>query len=117
MNLAQDIPGLVLILTGLTFMALGSVGIVRLPDFFSRAHAAGKVDTVGTVLVLIGVAIIEGFTLSGGKVLVAALFVMLTNPVAAHALARAALFQGQKPWRRGEAIRPGQKDGSDELAD
>ena len=100
MNPAQVIPGLVLILTGLAFMALGSLGIVRLPDFFSRAHAASKVDTVGIAVVLLGVAIIEGFTLSGGKVLVAALFVMLTNPVAAHALARAALVQGHKPWRQ-----------------
>jgi multicomponent Na+:H+ antiporter subunit G len=100
MNLAQDILGLVLILTGLGFMALGSIGIVRLPDLYSRAHAAGKVDTVGIAIVLAGVAILEGFTLSGGKVLIVALFVMLTNPVAAHALARAALFQGHKPWRR-----------------
>jgi multicomponent Na+:H+ antiporter subunit G len=100
MNLVQDLLGFSLILAGLTFMALGSLGIVRLPDFFSRAHAASKVDTVGIAVVLLGVAVTEGFTLSSGKVLLAALFVLLTNPVAAHALARAALFQGQKPWRR-----------------
>lgn len=106
MNLAQDIFGLALILTGLAFMALGSIGIVRLPDLFSRAHAAGKVDTVGIATVLFGVAVLEGFSLSGGKVLIAALFVMLTNPVAAHALSRAALFQGHKPWRRNDPIPP-----------
>jgi multicomponent Na+:H+ antiporter subunit G len=100
MTLAQLLPGLGLIMAGLTFMALGSVGLVRLPDFFSRAHAASKVDTVGIAVVLLGVAVLEGFTLNSAKVLVAALFVMLTNPVATHALARAALFQGHKPWRR-----------------
>jgi multicomponent Na+:H+ antiporter subunit G len=106
MTLLQDILGLCLILTGLTFMALGSLGIVRLPDFFSRAHAASKVDTVGIAVVLLGIAVTAGFTLSSGKVLLAALFVLLTNPVAAHALARAALFQGQKPWRRNEPVVP-----------
>jgi multicomponent Na+:H+ antiporter subunit G len=107
MNPAQVIPGLLLILTGLAFMAVGSLGIVRLPDFFSRAHAASKVDTVGIAVVLLGIAIIEGLTLSGGKVLIAALFVMLTNPVAAHALARAALFQGHRPWRQTDPSPPG----------
>jgi multicomponent Na+:H+ antiporter subunit G len=100
MSLAQDLAGLCVILAGLGFMAVGSVGIVRLPDFFSRTHAASKVDTVGIVVVLLGVALLEGFSLNAGKVLVAAGFVMLTNPVAAHALARAALFHGIKPWRR-----------------
>lgn len=102
----QDILGLLLVLAGLTFMALGGIGLVRLPDFFSRAHAASKVDTVGIVVVLMGVAVIEGFTLNGGKVLVAAVFVMLTNPVAAHALARAALRQGYKPWQRPSSSTP-----------
>lgn len=99
MNL-QQIVGLLVILAGLTLMALGSVGIVRLPDFFSRTHAASKVDTVGIVVVLLGIAVLEGFTLNAGKVLLAAVFISLTNPVAAHALARAALRQGFKPWRR-----------------
>lgn len=108
MSLLQDILGVLMIFAGLAFMALGSLGIVRLPDFFSRTHAASKVDTVGIVVVLLGVAVLEGFTLNAGKVLVAAVFIMLTNPVAAHALARAALFQGVKPWRRDqpEPVKP-----------
>ncbi len=101
MSGVQEALGLMLIGVGLGFMALGSVGIVRLPDFFSRTHAASKVDTVGIVVVLLGVAVLAGFTLNGGKVLLAAVFVMATNPVAAHALARAALFEGFKPWRPG----------------
>lgn len=100
MSLLQDGLGWLLVLSGLAFMALGSLGILRLPDFFSRTHAASKVDTVGIAVVLLGVAVLEGLTLTGGKVALAAVFVMVTNPVAAHALARAALFQGEKPWRR-----------------
>ncbi len=110
MQLVQDIIGLALVLLGLVFMALGSLGIVRLPDFFSRTHAASKVDTVGIVVVLFGIAVLEGFTLDAGKVLVAAVFIMLTNPVAAHALARAALKQGIKPWRRNQAPATPPKD-------
>lgn len=102
MELLQLIFGLLLILFGLALMALGSLGIVRLPDFFSRTHAASKVDTVGIVVVLMGIAVLEGFTLDAGKVLVGAVFIMLTNPVAAHALARAALLNGIEPWRRNQ---------------
>lgn len=90
--------GLFLVVAGLVFIIIGSVGIVRLPDFFSRTHAASKVDTVGVSVVALGIACIEGFTLVGLKVLLIALFVMLTNPVAAHALARAAIRSGVKPW-------------------
>lgn len=87
---------------GLVFMFIGSIGIVRLPDFFTRTHAASKVDTVGVMIVLIGIAVFEGFTLTSGKVLLAAFILMLTNPVASHALARAAFHRGLKPWRKGQ---------------
>jgi multicomponent Na+:H+ antiporter subunit G len=96
----QMVLGTLLMLAGLTFMLLGSIGLVRLPDFFSRTHAASKVDTVGIVVLLLGLAVLEGVTLNSGKLLVAAGFLMLTNPVSAHALARAALRGGFKPWRR-----------------
>lgn len=94
------IAGLVVVFIGLAFMFIGSLGIVRLPDFFTRTHAAGKADTVGITIVLTGIAVMEGFTLSSAKVLLAATFVIMTNPVATHALARAALRKGQKPWKR-----------------
>lgn len=92
--------GLFLVAIGLLFIIIGSIGIVRLPDFFSRTHAASKVDTVGVVIVALGIACIEGFTFNGLKVLLIGLFVTLTNPVASHALARAAIRSGLKPWSR-----------------
>ena len=88
-----------LIVVGLLLMLLGSIGLIRLPDFYSRTHAASKVDTLGIIIVLLGMAAWEGFTLTGAKLVVAMLFVGFSNPVAAHALARAALWQGVKPWR------------------
>lgn len=102
MSVLQTVAGFLLILVGLFFMLMGSIGIVRLPDFFSRTHAASKVDTAGITVVLIGVAVLSGFTLTGGKVLLAVVFLMFTNPASIHALARAALREGLRPWRRGE---------------
>jgi multicomponent Na+:H+ antiporter subunit G len=83
---------------GVTLMLVGSLGIIRLPDFYCRTHAASKVDTLGIMVVLFGLAVYEGWTLTAGKMLVAAGFLALTNPVAVHALARAALRFGVKPW-------------------
>jgi multicomponent Na+:H+ antiporter subunit G len=103
--------GLALVIVGLVFMILGSIGIVRLPDFFARTHAASKVDTVGVTIVTLGVACMVGFSLDGLKVLLTALFVMLTNPVSAHALARAAIRSGLRPWsRNGSDAEPRRED-------
>lgn len=99
MTFIQNSAAVSLILLGLATMLVGSIGIIRLPDFFTRTHAAGKVDTVGIIFLLAGFAVYEGLTLNGGKLLLAIAFVALTNPVAIHILARAALRLGLKPWR------------------
>lgn len=98
----QFLAGAVLMMVGLAFMLIGSIGILRLPDFFSRTHAASKVDTVGIIVLLVGIAVVEGATVNSAKILVAIIFLCLTNPVAAHALARAALALKIKPWTREE---------------
>ena len=85
---------------GILLMFFGSLGILRLPDFFCRSHASGKVDTLGIFVLLLGFAIHQGVSLNSGKLLLGALFVAIANPVAAHALARAALRVGLKPWVR-----------------
>jgi multicomponent Na+:H+ antiporter subunit G len=102
--LAQQFVGVGLILAGLAFMFFGSLGIITLPDFFSRTHAASKVDTVGIVVLLLGIGVLEGWSANTVKILVAAVFLMFTNPVAAHALARAARWTGLRPWQRGEPV-------------
>jgi len=99
-EIVELVLGMLLTTTGLVFMFFGSVGLVRLPDFFSRTHASSKVDTVGSCLLLLGIALLEGFTLNFGKLLIAVACIVLTNPVSSHALARAAINSGLKPWRR-----------------
>lgn len=79
-------------------MFTGSLGILRLPDFYCRAHASGKADTLGIMVLLAGIAIYEGLSLTAVKLLMAMFFIGLTNPVPVHALARAAVRLGLKPW-------------------
>ena len=92
--------GSILIVTGALFMLFGSIGIVRLPDFYSRTHAATNVDTLGVFLFVIGLAVKEGASLTTAKLLMVALFVLLVNPIGTHALASSALAFGLKPWRK-----------------
>lgn len=99
MTLFENIIGSILILIGLFFMIVGSFGLLRLPDFFSRTHAASKVDTVGIVIALIGISFLGRGWVDADKALLAAFLIMLTNPVSAHALARAAFSAGHKPWK------------------
>lgn len=113
----QEIIGLVLIIIGLLFMLIGSIGIIRLPDFFARTHASSKVDTVGISVVLAGIAVLEGFERVSGKALLASAFLIFTNPVAAHALARAAFYKGLKPWQRGNSAPKTPTPANDAMAD
>ncbi|GAB6061104.1 monovalent cation/H(+) antiporter subunit G [Desulfonatronum parangueonense] len=98
MSFLQDALAVILVLGGTFFMLVGSIGINRLPDFYTRAHAAGKVDTLGILMFLTGLAVFEGFTLTAAKLLLIIVFVAFTSPVATHALARRALLYGMKPW-------------------
>ena len=112
MILFDNIVGSLLILVGLFFMIVGSLGLLRLPDFFARTHAASKVDTVGIVIALLGITFLGQGRVDADKALFAAFLIMLTNPVSAHALAKAAYNAGQKPWQRktgGEETAPESK--------
>lgn len=92
-----DVLAVILISGGVFFLFIGSIGLIRLPDFFSRCHATGKADTLGVMLVLTGLIVYEGLTLNSAKMLIILAFVALTNPTATHALARAAFLFGVKP--------------------
>jgi multicomponent Na+:H+ antiporter subunit G len=98
----QHVVAIVLMLGGVFFLLTGSFGLLRLPDFYTRAHATGKVDTMGIMLLLIGMAVYSGFSLTSAKLLVIFGFVAATSPVATHALLRRALLHGLKPWYRKE---------------
>lgn len=94
----QQIIVVLLVLLGIFFMTVGSIGILRLPDFFSRTHAISKSDTLGVILVIAGLMINEGFGFTTGKLFFVILFIALANPIGSHALVMAALKKGLKPY-------------------
>lgn len=75
----------------------GGVGMLRLPDFFSRVHASSVTESLATPLLLLGVALQTGWSLDTAKLLVVAGFVLMTNPTATHAMVKSALHDGQTP--------------------
>ncbi len=83
---------------GFFFVFTGALGILRFPDFFTRLHAMGKSDTLGVALMAFGLAILEGATINGVKILFVILFVGMASPAATHALGRAAHRAGLVPW-------------------
>lgn len=86
--------GLGIIAVGLLFDLFGCVGLVRLPDIYTRLQAATKCVTLGTCMVLAGVLVFEGFNPTGVKAIVCMGFVLATSPTAAHAIARGAYRSG-----------------------
>lgn len=91
-----------LMVGGLFFVLAGVIGIIRLPDFYARLHATSKCDTLGLALLVVGVAIHAGPTLTALKVLLIALVVAVVNATAAHAIGRAAYRSGLIPWVKGQ---------------
>ena len=85
------------LVVGSLFAIIGGIGIVRLPDFYSRMHGAGITDTMGAGLVLVGVMFQGGMTLVTVKLVMILFFLLITSPTSAHALAKAALQHGLKP--------------------
>ena len=96
---ALDIMSWILLGIGTLFLLIGAVGLIRLPDFFSRMHAAGLIDTLGAGLILVGLMIEAGWSLNLAKLVLILLFLLFTSPTSSHALAHAALVHGLKPWR------------------
>ncbi len=101
-----SILAIILLSLGLFFYFAGTVGILRLPDFYSRLHAAGKCDSLAAILIILGIALynLEDFSfgalLVSAKLLLIAGFVFVTSPAATHAITEAALVLGVKPWTR-----------------
>jgi len=90
--------GIIFIVIGLAFDFFGCLGLVRLPDVYNRLQAATKSVTMGTCSILFGSFLVVGFTAAGFKSLLCILFLLLTMPVAAHAVARGAHRAGVKLW-------------------
>ena len=96
----SEILSKMVILIGVLFIFFGTVGLVRLPDLYNRLQAATKCVTLGTCSILLGIIVSQGFSAISIKALLCIVFLLLTNPTAAHALAHAAHRSGVKLWNK-----------------
>lgn len=90
----------ILIILGCFLILVSSIGLIRMPCFYTRIHAAGKTDTLGQILILLGLILYKGFSLISVKLLFLIAFVFIANPTATHALAQAAYRMGVPWWRK-----------------
>lgn len=97
MTAAIEIASWALILAGSFFTVVGALGMVRMPDVFTRMHAASVIDTLGAGLILIGLMLQAGWGQVSLKLLFILALFFFTGPVVTHALAQAALHSGIKP--------------------
>ena len=97
MALVLDILSWILLTLGGFSILVGGIGALRLPDLFTRMHAASVTDSIGAILVLVGVMLQAGLSLATIKLVAILLFLLLTSPTASNALAAAAMLAGNKP--------------------
>lgn len=105
MTLIVDVASWILLTLGGFFVLVGGIGALRMPDLYTRMHAASITDSLGAMLVLCGLILQAGFTLDAVKLAAIIIFMLFTSPTAANALASAALLAGinpglAKPWRQ-----------------
>ncbi|MDZ7746214.1 MAG: monovalent cation/H(+) antiporter subunit G [Halobacteriales archaeon] len=98
----REIAILVMAIGGIFFAIVAVVGLIRLPDLYTRAHSTSKSETLGALLTLGAVALAFDGTLTTVKTVLLLLFMFITNPTAAHAIVRAAAEQGIEPWTKDE---------------
>lgn len=97
---------IVLLIAGLFLFFATTVGLLRFPDFYSRMHAAGKGDTLSSLLMLFGLTLYEFHELNlttvlvGLKILLIMVFIFMASPTATHAITDAGYESGVKPWQK-----------------
>lgn len=97
MSAALDALSWLCLVGGGFFCMVGALGMLRMPDFYTRMHAASVIDTLGAGLILLGLVLQAGFSLVAVKLLMVGLLIFFASPTAAHALARAAMARGLRP--------------------
>ena len=97
LDLALDIVSWGFLILGSAFSIIGGIGIVRLPEFYSRLHGGGITDTLGAGLIVVGLMFQSDGVLVGVKLAFILMFMMVTSPTACHALAKSALIRGLEP--------------------
>ncbi len=113
-DLGLDILIGAFLITGTVLVLIGTLGLIRLPDFYTRLHAAGVTDTMGVELMLIAMMIQSGFSLVTMKLIFIALFLFFTSPTSTHAIANAAWTAGLKSKGAPDAIRTAESAGLSE---
>ncbi|KAA3654545.1 MAG: monovalent cation/H(+) antiporter subunit G [Proteobacteria bacterium] len=84
---------------GGVFCVIGAVGVLRMPGFYTRMHAASVIDTLGASLIILGLLLQSGFSLASAKLVILWLLIFFCSPTASHSLANAAHQRGIKPWQ------------------
>ncbi len=97
MEIIANAASWILIVLGSFFLVAGALGMLRMPDVYTRMHAASVIDTLGATFLILGFAIQAGFTLIAFKLFVVLALLFFFGPVASHALAQAALHAGVEP--------------------
>ena len=108
MTLVLDGLSWLCLVAGGLFCIVGAVGLLRMPDFYTRMHAASVIETLGAGLILLGLLLQAGLTLVAVKLLMIGLLIFFASPTATHALARAAMTRGIQPLL-GDAKEPSSK--------
>ncbi len=93
-----DILSWVLLTLGGIAVLIGGIGALRMPDLYTRMHAASVTDSLGSILVIAGIMLQAGWSLATIKLLAILLFLLLTGPTSSNALASAALLAGTRPF-------------------
>ena len=107
----MDIVVTFFLICGLIFFSGGAVGLIRFPDFYSRLHPAGKLDTMGSLLIMIALSLfnLHHFSfdslLTSLKIILIMVFVFLSSPTAVHGIVDAGVNAGLEPWSKGEKRR------------
>lgn len=107
----MTIVAVIFIISGTFFFFTATVGLLRFPDFYCRLQATGKGDTLGALLILAGLALynLQGLSLSAVlvsiKIMFIVFFILIANPTAAHAITKAGLDAGIKPWTKEDSQR------------
>lgn len=104
-----DAVSWICLVAGGLFCIVGAVGMLRMPDFYTRMHAASVIETLGAGLMLLGLLLQAGLTLVAVKLLMIALLIYFASPTATHALARAGLARGVKPLLAAEEKTPSKR--------
>ncbi len=111
MSAVVDIVSWTCVLLGSVIVLTGGIGLIRLPDLYSRGHAAGMTDTLGAGLIVLGMMVEAGWSLDLARLAFIMLFLLFTSPAASHALAFAAFSAGVEPWSREGSRRRPTRDG------